>query len=59
MSTAAEKLHRPDVADTLALAREARALAALGLTERDIAAALDLHPDQVRPWIANLQEPVA
>jgi hypothetical protein len=57
MSTAAEQLHRP--ADNVSLAREARALASLGLTDRDIAAALDLHVDQVRPWIAMLSEPVA
>jgi hypothetical protein len=57
MSTAAEQLYRP--ADNVSLAREARALAALGLTERDIAAALDLHPDQVRPWIAKLPVSVA
>ncbi len=57
MSTAAEQLHRP--ADNVSLAREARALAALGLTERDIAAALDLHPDQVRRWIAKLPVSVA
>lgn len=57
MNTAAENLHRPDAADSQSLAREARALAALGLTERDIAAALQLHPDQVRPWIAKRPEP--
>ncbi len=56
---AAEHLHRPDAADSLSLAREARGVAALGLTERDIAAALDLHPDQVRRWIAKLPVSVA